>query len=142
MLLAVAALTSAIALFEVLVSWGEERGWARPKTAFAMAALCWVIGLLTVFSLSVADNFYPLSFIPGYEKATMFDVIDRATATVGLPLGGLLASLFAGRVMSRQSIADELGLTADGAAFKVWRALMRWLLPAVIALLIFGGVRG
>ncbi len=63
-------------------------------------------------------------------------------ATIGLPLGGLFASVFAGWVMSRVSIAEELGLNPDGAALKVWRALVRWLAPALIAIMIAAGVSG
>lgn len=141
-LLAVAALTSAIALFEVCVSWGEERGWRRRVTTPITASIAWAVGLLTVFSFNTAATFYPLSFLPGYEKATMFDVMDKLTATLGLPLGGLFAALFAGWVMSKESIAEELGFQVDGAVFKTWRFLARWLLPFAIAALLVAGVRG
>lgn len=141
-LLAVAALTSSIALFEVLVSWGEERGWPRPRTAIGAALLCWVIGLATVFSCNIASGFYPLPFIPGLETATMFDIVDKVTSTIGLPLGGLFAALFAGWVMPGRIIAAELGFDPAGVRFRIWRFLVRWLLPTTIAWLIVAGVRG
>ncbi len=139
-LLAVAALTSSIALFEVVSSWGEERGWSRQPTIIITAILCFIIGLLTVFSLNIASEFHPMSYIPGYETATMFGVLDRLTATVGLPLGGLFVALFAGWIMSRKSIALELSLDAEGLVFRTWSFLVRWPLPLVITALLIGGV--
>ena len=140
-LLAVAAFTSSIALFELLVSWGEEHKWPRLPTALIAAAANWAVGLLTVFSLNRASEYYPLAFLPGYETATMFSAIDRLTSTVGLPLGGMFAALFAGYVMSRASIADELGLDPQGTAFKLWRFIIRWLAPAAIFTLLAAGVQ-
>lgn len=141
-LLAVAALTSSIALFEVLVSWGEELGWTRPRTALLSAILYWVFGLGTVFSFNIASEFYPLSFLPGFDEATFFDAIDRITGTIGLPLGGMLAAVFAGWILSRQNIADELDLDVSGAKFRIWRFLVRWPIPIAIALLIITGMQG
>ncbi len=141
-LLAVAALTSAIALFEVIVSWGEEQGWKRSNVSIMAGIACWTVGLISVVSFNVASEFHPLSIVPGYESATMFDAIDKLTSNVSLPLGGLLVSIFAGWVMSTDSIAEELSLDASGSLFKTWRALVRFPIPLVIALLILFGVTG
>ena len=142
LLLAVAAVTSAIALFEVLVSWGEERGWKRGKVSIIAGALCWLIGLTTVFSFNTAVEFYPLNFVPGYETATMFDVADKLTSNVGLPFGGLFIAIFAGWIMSTESIAEELSINPNGILFTIWRFLLRFPIPLSIALLIFFGVTG
>nr|WP_070959259.1 sodium-dependent transporter [Hyphomonas sp. Mor2] len=141
-LLAVAAITSAIALFEVLAACGEEHGISRLKTAVGAAGVLWAVGLLTVFSLNHWAAFHPLSFLPGFEEATVFDSIDRITATIGLPLGGFLISIFAGHVLSARIVADELGVSSEGVIFRIWRFLLRWPLPAAIALLLIMGVQG
>lgn len=136
-LLCVAALTTSIAVFEVLVSWGEEHDRPRPKTALTAGVVCWIVGLTTVFSFNEAENFKPLSMIPGYEDATMFNIVDKATATIGLPLGGLLVAVFVGHVLSREHIAGELALPPDSKTFRIWRFLIRWPIPLVIGALIF-----
>jgi len=136
-LLSVAALTTAIAIFEVLVSWAEEQGRSRPRTALQAGAACWLAGLATVLSFNEAADFRPLAFIPGYESATLFDAVDQLTATIGLPLGGLLVAVFAGHVMSREQIASELGLPPASALFRCWRFLVRWPVPLVIGTLLF-----
>jgi len=140
LLLAVAALTTCIGLLEVMVSWGVQRGWSRKKTAVGVAFACWLVGLLTVFSFNHGSGIHPLSFVPNFETATMFDTVDRLTATLGLPLGGLLVAIFAGRVMSAKSIADELGWSTDSPAFKTWRFIIRWPAPLIIAAVLVAGV--
>ena len=84
-------------------------------------------------------GFNPLSSLPGFETATMFDIFDRVTATIGLPIGGLLIAIFAGHVMSAKSIADELGWSVDSGLFKAWRFMMRWPAPIIIALVLLVG---
>lgn len=136
-LLCVAALTTSIAAIEVLVSWGEERGWRRPRTAVRAAVACWTLGLTTVFSFNEASGFKPLSMIPGYEDATMFNIVDKLTATIGLPLGGLLVAVFTGHVITRDHIAEELGMERGSLKFRLWRFLIRWPIPLLIAVLMF-----
>ncbi len=142
LLLAVAAVMTCVGLLEVLVAWGMERGWSRPKTAIGAAFVCWLVGLLTVFSFNIAAGLNPLSFVPTFETATMFDIADRMTATIGLPIGGLLIAIFVGHVMSAQSIADELGWNAESGLFKTWRFIMRWPAPIIIAAVLVVGVLG
>lgn len=137
LLLGVAALTTSIAAIEVLVSRGEESGRSRPVTAVIAGILCWLVGLATVFSFNRASEFRLLPFLPGYRDANLFEVIDRLTATIGLPLGGLLVAVFAGHVITSNHIAAELGLHPHAVKFRLWRFLVRWPIPLMIASLIF-----
>lgn len=141
-LLSVAALTSAIALFEVLAAWGDEQGWRRVKTALVAGVACFLVGLATVFSFNIASDFHPMAYIPGFENATMFGAIDRLTTSFGLPIAGLLIAVFAGWVLTKADIADELDLSPDDKVFKMWRSTVRYLLPLVISALIYSGASG
>lgn len=138
-LLSIAALTSSIALLEVSVSWAEEKGKDRKKFSWLVGLVCFVIGLGSVISFNVASEFYPLSVLPGYETATIFDVMDQYTSTIGLPLGGLIAALFVGWAIAKDEIAEEIGLSADGVLFQAWRFSMRFMIPLVILILLITG---
>lgn len=138
-LLAIAAVTSSIATFHLVASWAEERGVARVPATVLTALLSGVLGLATVFSLNLASGFYPLSFISGYETATMFDLIDAFTAQITMPIGGLLITVFAGWIMHRAHIAQELGLARSSVILPVARWTMRIVVPlAVLAVLVVG----
>lgn len=114
-----AAFTSSIALMEVSVSWLEEReGVTRFGAALGVGVVLFLIGAAYVFSLDYLD------------------FIDFVTEGVLLPLGGLLAAVFAGWILSRDMLVSELG---EGAIMNGWRFLMRWFVPPFVALiLVFG----
>lgn len=131
-----AALTSSIALLEIIVSWGEENlPIARPQVAIVFGILAWFIGLASVLSFNEWSNFYPLGFIAVFEDKTVFDIIDYVTANIMLPLAGLLTALFAGWVMSSDSTKQELGMS-DGL-FSAWRVLVRYVAPISVATVLF-----
>jgi NSS family neurotransmitter:Na+ symporter len=50
-----------------------------------------------------------------------------------MPLAGLLIALFAGWVMKRAHVADEIGL--QGGAFRLWYGAVRYVSPVAIALI-------
>ncbi len=114
-----AAFTSSISLLEVGVSWLEEReGVTRLGAAAGIGFVLFMIGAAYVFSLDYLD------------------FMDFMTEGLLLPLGGLLAAIFAGWILSREMLVSELG---EGTTMNVWRFLMRWFVPAFIALiLVFG----
>jgi NSS family neurotransmitter:Na+ symporter len=142
LLLAIATLTSSIALFEVLVGYGEERGIARNKTIWVTTSGLWLVGLLSVFSFNYASAFYPLAAIPGFEQATMFGAIDRLTSNIGLPIGGLLICLFAGWVMPREKLAEDFALSRSRFPIGAWRFWLRFILPSALILMIVFGITG
>lgn len=131
-LLVFAAWSSAISLIEPAVAWlVESRRVSRIKAAVLIALTIWALGIVSVLSL----NRWAFSFeFAGAQKTTgMFDVLDILANNFMLPLGGLAIALFAGWVMTRQSIRDELGLH-EGLWFKIIYALVRFVAPIGIVL--------
>ena len=53
-----------------------------------------------------------------------------------LPLGGFAIAVFAAWAMSKKSTLDELGM-GDGAAYWVWRILVRFVAPVAVLLVFF-----
>ena len=58
-----------------------------------------------------------------------------------LPAGAFLISIFIGWVADREGIREELGL-ADGPAYRLWRVLVRYVVPVAVAAIFIAGVRG
>jgi NSS family neurotransmitter:Na+ symporter len=66
----------------------------------------------------------------------IFDTLDKLTTNIMLPLGGLLMTLFAGWVMYRNHVEDELGLSHRNYA--IWRFIIRYITPlAIVAIFLF-----
>ncbi|RIJ16059.1 sodium-dependent transporter [Henriciella mobilis] len=114
-----AAFTSSISLMEVSVSWLEERqGVTRFGAALGMGVILFVVGAAYVFSLDYLD------------------FVDFLTGNLLLPLGGLLAVIFAGWILSRDMMTSEIG---EGTIMNVWRFLLRWPVPLFLAFILFFG---
>ncbi len=133
LLLAFAALTSAISLIEGVVAWLiETRGLSRPVAATAAGVTIWLIGFLTVLSFNVLKDFR-------FGRGTIFDNVDFLTSNVMLPLGGLLIVVFAGWFMSPNSTAAELD-PAGGRLYRTWHGLAKFLAPVAILLVFLNSV--
>ena len=131
-LLIFAAWTSGISLLEPIVEWLEEqKGLNRAVSTLGAGFICWALGIASILSLNLWSDVAPLSFIPALEGKTIFDLLDFFTANILLPLGGLLVALFAGWVMSRQAMENELSLSAP--AFNLWFITVRFLTPVAVA---------
>jgi NSS family neurotransmitter:Na+ symporter len=131
-LLAVAALASAISLLELGAALLVRRyGWRRSAATVALAAACFTLGLATVLSFNLWAGWHPLAALPGFAKATAFDLLDHLTSNVMLPVGGFGLCVFAGWVLPASFYAEELRLGPAGAARLRWT--LRYLAPAGIA---------
>lgn len=132
LLMAIAALTSAITILETIVAAVEDySGQARTRIVAVVAVLLWLVGLGTVFSFSSLAEFHPLAFIPAFETRNIFETLDYIVSNVMMPAGGVLVATLAGWGLSRSATADELGV-GDGVVHGVWRVLVRYLVPAAI----------
>jgi len=131
-LLAFAAWTSAIGLMEPAVAWiVEHYNRTRAQATVMIGLLIWLIGFGSVLSFNVLAD---VKFLAG----TLFDNVDYLTSNIMLPLGGLLITIFAGWVMSRNSTSNELG--NSGSLFKSWRLLARFIAPIGILLVLVNAV--
>jgi NSS family neurotransmitter:Na+ symporter len=130
-ILFMAAITSSVSLVEAIVAWlSEEFRMSRRRalalatgTVFALGALCAVSQMegsrLRVWGMDI------------------FDLFDRASSTVLMPLGAFLIVIFAGWVVDKAMLRAEL--TSDGhfarRLFVPLRFMIKWVCPVVIALL-------
>ena len=127
----VAALTSAISMFEVGVAFlTEEKGFSRFLATLTVALGCWIVGILCSLS------FGPLSGVHLFGKS-IFDFLDGLCSNWLMPFGGLLFTLFVGWKMSRQDVEDEFtnGGTVNQKAFPVVWFLIRYIAPVGIVVI-------
>ncbi len=114
-----AALASSISLMEVAVSWLDERtGVTRWGAALGVGFAAFVIGAGYVFSREY------IAFV------------DFIAASLLMPLGGFLIAVFSGWVIEKKLMESEFGVPF----FRVWRPLVRWVIPAAIGIVLVLGV--
>lgn len=132
-LLLVAAITSAISMLEPVVEWLEEhKGASRMKSALGGGVAVWFIGIGTVLSFNVWGEVYPLGFMGFFEGKTVFDLLDFLVSNVLMPLGGMAIALFAGWAVTRDGLAEDIGL--QGGAFNAFMLILKFVTPAGIAI--------
>ncbi len=120
-----AAWTSAISLVEPAVAWlVETTKLGRIKSSIVMGVLIWLVGV------SVLLSFNEWSHIKLAFGLSIFDTLDKLTSTVMLPLGGLLMAIFAGYLMKKSHIKEELRL--KGIWCKFWKMANTLIAPIAV----------
>ncbi|MGE0713926.1 MAG: sodium-dependent transporter [Alphaproteobacteria bacterium] len=133
LLLFIAALATTLSLVELVVAPLERRaGWRRGRAAVAVGLAAAVGGIPTVLSYNVWKDVRPVAGLD------LYGLIDGVASNIVLPVAGILFALLVGRAMPAAAVADALGW--KGAAAQRLRALLRWPVPVLIALLVVGGV--
>ncbi len=139
LLVAVAAIASAISMLELPVSFLEQRlAFSRASATVIAAFTCAVIGLLSVLSFNVWADWYPLALI-GLTNARVFDLMDQLTSNILLPIGSFAIAIFGGWIISSSLLANELRLSVLGAALA--RVLLRYFVPLAIVIASVAAVR-
>lgn len=139
LLLIAAALTSCIGNFEPIVAWTAEKfTLERKKATYLAGGFMWLLGLLSVLSLNILSDFHPLNFIKLLEGKTIFQSLDYVSASILLPIGGLLTAIFVGWRVPAKAMKDELGLSTR--QFRLWQLLIRFVAPIAILIVFISGV--
>jgi NSS family neurotransmitter:Na+ symporter len=133
LMLFLAALTTTVALLEVLVAVATTRFGIRRVPAALLAG-----GIVFVLGVPAALGYGPLSrWLPGVTPP--LEGIDRLVSEILLPMSGLLTALAIGWG-SVGRIVEAAGLGVRAQALWVWS--MRLFLPAAIAAAMAGGLAG
>jgi len=121
-----AAWTSSISLVEPAVSWLiENTALTRARASLLVGGLIWLIGIAVLLSFNEWGEvkLFGLNF---------FDLFDKLTTNILLPLGGLLMALFAVWVMHAAHAQEELAL--NDRHYRRWLFITRFVAPSAIVL--------
>ncbi|MBP5365066.1 MAG: sodium-dependent transporter [Bacteroidales bacterium] len=116
LLLAIAALTSSISLFEVLVSFAKAQyGIGRRKATIIASVLTVCVGIICAVS------------------PTVFSLFDNVSANILLPLGAFFIVLFIPIVLGRKRLRKELEANGDKCkTFSLLYFLIKFIVPLAI----------
>ena len=121
-LVSFAAVTSAISLTEPALAFlVEEYNAKRPRVALTIGAACWLLGIGSVLSFNAWADFHIVGL-------TFFDLMDYVSGKILLPLGGLLIALFAGWVLTKDTVREQLNFAAEWQ-WTLWTVTIRFVAP-------------
>lgn len=124
-LLAVAALTSTISVLEVIVAYFvEELGMIRQRATLVAIISVSFLGMLSIIFSGV------------------FGFLNKTTANILLPVGGLFIVIFVGYFFGRKRTVDELSNNGNIRIkyIPVFRFIIRFIAPIVISLIFIYGI--
>jgi len=134
-----AALTSSVSLLEAPTAWTFEKfRIARPVATIIVGAGAAVLGALSGWFWGT-----PVSGVASlalFEGQDLFNVLDGVTAKLFMPIGAILTCIFVGWIADARLIDNENGL--DGVLHRLWRALVRYVCPIVLAVILVVGLTG
>jgi NSS family neurotransmitter:Na+ symporter len=134
-LLAIAALTSAVSIIEPVVSYLiDERKLSRRTATWGAGAVIWALGVPSALSLG------PWKDITIGGKGIL-DAVDYLASNIMLPLGGILIALFVGWSVAARAV-DEAQSGGDHpfALARVWIFICRFVAPAAVAWVMISGL--
>lgn len=130
LLLAIAALTSAISILEPAISFlTDERGWSRRRTVAVCATVCLALGIPSSLSMGAVDGLTLFG-------ASFFDAMDFAATKVMMPIGALLTAIFVGWIWG----GGALNALSDGRPIAwwahAWIFILRYIAPPALLLIL------
>lgn len=129
------AITSAVAFVEVCATnLMEMYGLRRNTAVYTICAATFLVGIPSAYA-------WVNGIFPDWRAVygtNFLDTLDRLVSIWLIPIGGLVTALFVGWAWKSDSAQHAFSEGADGFAhlFKLWRFWMRWVIPALIFLII------
>ena len=125
--LAFAGLTSAVSLVEPMVQYMIDRfDMTRFKASVSMGLFFYLLGIVALLCNTSA---YGESLTFGSKN--FFDWVDYFTASIMLPLGGLIMAVFVGHVMEKERLESVLK-PHFGVLFGAWYFSLRYIAPIAL----------
>lgn len=132
-----AALTSAISLLEVVVAYTVEKYHvSRFRATATTGTAIFALGILTALSTNLLSEFKIVGL-------TFFDLFDKLTSSVFLPLGGLLFAIFYGWVLGPRAVAATVQRWPGVTVFYhglLWT--VRIVAPLAVSVMLVNGLKG
>ena len=128
------ALTSAIPLIEVVASnLMELYQMKRKKAGMIVGIACFILGIPSAYANDP-------SIFPNWSKIYGLDflqTVDNFVSIWIIPIAGLLSAIFVGWIMEKR-VSEEAFLREKRLKFLFyyWRGFMRYLIPAIIIIII------
>jgi NSS family neurotransmitter:Na+ symporter len=134
-LLAIAALTSAVSMLEVVVAYlVDERGTHRVGATVSVGGVIFVLGIPSSLSFGVWRTFT----IGGRG---FFESMDYLATNLLLPAGGVMIVLFVGWVIFPRALEEATSNGTQPFAWApLWRIVCRYLAPVAIAWVLISGL--
>lgn len=134
-----AALSSTIALLEVVVAFSVDKLKLGRGKATLVCSVC-IYGLTALCALSLGASTF-LSSLEFMGQTGLLGIISYGVTNWFLPIGGFLISIFVGWFVDKERVVAELGMVdtagQPNGLFSVFLIMTRWVAPLVILVVFY-----
>lgn len=139
-LTAIAATTAMISLVEVPVAYfSEEKGMRRTNAVIFTVTIMFVIGTLATLSVNSSSLVGNIKIL-GYG---FFDLFDKMSSNILMPIGGLLTAIFIGYFIRKDDLKIELmnnGALSKTLKFDLFYFIIRYISPILLIIVFLSGL--
>lgn len=141
LLLAFAALTSAISLLEVVVAYAvDELKISRRRSSVIVGTVIFLFGVPSALCNGASGWVSRLVIFTNHGKAlNWLDSFDYLASNWLLPLGGMLIAICVGRALDQKCLQDELP-EAGAGTISLLRFLLRWVSPVLVGVVLLNKI--
>ncbi|MEM9315882.1 MAG: sodium-dependent transporter, partial [Pseudomonadota bacterium] len=133
LMLSVAGITSMVGLIESVNAWIEEHySISRHASAVLVVGSIAVLSILSILSYNVLDGLR-------LGDRNFNAIMDYFSNQILLPLGGLMIAVFAGWFMQQRFSREEF-TTLGASTYRLWFALIRYVVPPALLVIFILGV--
>ncbi len=137
LLIIFAALSSAISLLEVVVSYFiDEKQWPRRKATIVLGFAIWLLGIPSALSLGGWQWFANLKII---GERNFFDSLDFLASNWMLPVGGIFIAIFTGWIVSKDTRNTSFAKDHQGT-YKSLIFILRYVTPILVFLVLLSSI--
>ncbi len=129
--LAFAGITSAISMIEPSVSYMENYlNIKRSKALSILGIIVYVLGFMALIS-----NIKDLKQYATFFNLGFFDILDKLTSMILMPIGGILICVFVGFFIEKQKLFGLLRQFMSKTMFDIWLFSIRFIVPTVVLII-------
>ena len=145
LLVLIAAISSAIALIEVDITYfldrAEQKGRKgnRPKVAFLVCLAIFAVSVLVGIDGLGTTGVFPWPATAGWNDS-MLDFVDMLSEGLAMPIGALMMSIMVGWEIHPQTVLDELHIGYTGRIDTFYRICIKYITPIGMLLVLAGQV--
>jgi len=136
LLVAFAAITSAISLLEVVVSYFiDELNWSRKKADYILGAVIFLAGVPSALSSNVLKD------VTLFGGKNIFDCLDMLATNFMLPVGGFFIAIFAGWILTHGEKEAEIKRVENAFHFyDIWHVLIKYIAPVALFIVLLSSI--
>ena len=135
--LAFAGITSAVSIVEPTAMAIMNRfNISRLKALTILGSVTYVMGILALIS-----NIETLNGYVTFSGKGFFDILDFMSASIMLPLGGMVVAFFVGFVIQRERLYSLLSPYMSDTLFNIWYFSIKYVTPAGVLLVMLNALK-